>query len=349
MAGHLQNAITAYSSDMAILDLQKSLIGLEEQLIAPGRRLLKEGILVKQGRRINEERAFFLFSDMLIYADVSHAWAHLPGLATAADGLSRQPSGIGERNRISVAWPASRPGSLAGNTVQYTYKNKLDLKDLTVNAADGCSFELRSSVKSFVLVAVTPQSKQEWIAAIRQAKDDLLASRGTLLTEAESIARRRLRRLSMPVPLRSISKPILGNTDMRPEPSSLQPAADHIIRMPSEEQDADDNFDEKETGSDTNSLQAGIGPENDARSRYTSSPAPATSTPSSIISDYFGSKISGLKIRDDYIAPIWKPDSESASCYLCGEAFALWRRRHHCRICGEVVCWACSTKVRPHK
>lgn len=52
-----------------------------------------------------------------------------------------------------------------------------------------------------------------------------------------------------------------------------------------------------------------------------------------------------LRIIDHYSAPIWVPDSKAPNCMRCHELFQVLRRRHHCRLCGSVVCWACSTQV----
>ncbi|CAL1568685.1 unnamed protein product [Knipowitschia caucasica] len=42
-------------------------------------------------------------------------------------------------------------------------------------------------------------------------------------------------------------------------------------------------------------------------------------------------------------APKWIRDNEVTLCMKCNEAFnPLTRRRHHCRACGNVVCWKCS-------
>lgn len=43
--------------------------------------------------------------------------------------------------------------------------------------------------------------------------------------------------------------------------------------------------------------------------------------------------------------PRWQPDSEVASCPICGTSFSFWFRKHHCRKCGRVVCANCS----PHR
>lgn len=136
-----------------MLDLQRSFIGLDFQLIAPGRRLIKSGVLVKQGRRADEERAFFLFTDILIYADIIYAWS-LPGLSNSGGGHSAAPSVASEKLPVSVIWPTrGLPASFAEGSAQYTFKQRFELEDLTVTSAAGQVFEIRSPVQSFCLVA----------------------------------------------------------------------------------------------------------------------------------------------------------------------------------------------------
>jgi hypothetical protein len=41
--------------------------------------------------------------------------------------------------------------------------------------------------------------------------------------------------------------------------------------------------------------------------------------------------------------PVWVPDSERSECMECHKKFgSLGSRRHHCRMCGRVLCSACS-------
>ncbi|KAL6051042.1 Lateral signaling target protein [Balamuthia mandrillaris] len=39
----------------------------------------------------------------------------------------------------------------------------------------------------------------------------------------------------------------------------------------------------------------------------------------------------------------WVPDEDVTSCVICGLLFTTFFRRHHCRVCGRVVCKKCST------
>jgi hypothetical protein len=39
----------------------------------------------------------------------------------------------------------------------------------------------------------------------------------------------------------------------------------------------------------------------------------------------------------------WMPDRFCKVCYGCEEAFTMYRRRHHCRMCGQIFCNNCSS------
>jgi len=40
--------------------------------------------------------------------------------------------------------------------------------------------------------------------------------------------------------------------------------------------------------------------------------------------------------------PDWLPDDYSEVCMRCDSLFSFTNRRHHCRVCGYLVCNACS-------
>lgn len=45
----------------------------------------------------------------------------------------------------------------------------------------------------------------------------------------------------------------------------------------------------------------------------------------------------------------WMPDSKSKECYECSVKFSTFRRKHHCRLCGQIFCSKCCNQVVPGK
>ncbi|GAA5965321.1 hypothetical protein JCM8115_002254 [Rhodotorula mucilaginosa] len=43
----------------------------------------------------------------------------------------------------------------------------------------------------------------------------------------------------------------------------------------------------------------------------------------------------------------WQPDKEATHCAICSAAFGVRVRRHHCRLCGRVVCFLPPTPATP--
>eukprot|EP00757_Euglenozoa_sp_SAG-D1_P025033 gene25033-10893_t len=41
---------------------------------------------------------------------------------------------------------------------------------------------------------------------------------------------------------------------------------------------------------------------------------------------------------------LWQQDGEAESCNNCEKNFQIWRRKHHCRKCGNIYCSDCSDK-----
>ncbi|XP_065829156.1 rabenosyn-5-like [Oscarella lobularis] len=50
----------------------------------------------------------------------------------------------------------------------------------------------------------------------------------------------------------------------------------------------------------------------------------------------------GGKLKKDYEIVDWVPDSQATVCYDCKKSFSVSRRRHHCRLTGQVICGKCS-------
>ena len=41
----------------------------------------------------------------------------------------------------------------------------------------------------------------------------------------------------------------------------------------------------------------------------------------------------------------WKHDKEEKRCMKCHKSFGVRRRRHHCRLCGDIICKQCSSFI----
>uniref|UniRef100_A0A1B0DHU2 DH domain-containing protein n=1 Tax=Phlebotomus papatasi TaxID=29031 RepID=A0A1B0DHU2_PHLPP len=65
------NSLLPESENYVLLcELQRDLVGFD-QLVQPGRRLIRQGCLLKHSKRGLQQRMFFLFSDVLLYASKS--------------------------------------------------------------------------------------------------------------------------------------------------------------------------------------------------------------------------------------------------------------------------------------
>ncbi|XP_070770208.1 1-phosphatidylinositol 3-phosphate 5-kinase [Enoplosus armatus] len=55
------------------------------------------------------------------------------------------------------------------------------------------------------------------------------------------------------------------------------------------------------------------------------------------------------KSQDSDLKQYWMPDSQCKECYDCNEKFTTFRRRHHCRLCGQIFCSRCCNQEIPGK
>ncbi|KAI8327501.1 hypothetical protein BC941DRAFT_458143 [Chlamydoabsidia padenii] len=45
----------------------------------------------------------------------------------------------------------------------------------------------------------------------------------------------------------------------------------------------------------------------------------------------------------------WMPDEQCKECYKCRKQFTVFRRKHHCRLCGQIFCSKCASHIVPGK
>ncbi|XP_052862885.1 putative 1-phosphatidylinositol 3-phosphate 5-kinase [Anopheles cruzii] len=49
--------------------------------------------------------------------------------------------------------------------------------------------------------------------------------------------------------------------------------------------------------------------------------------------------------KNTELPKFWMPDSTSIACYDCSVKFSTFRRKHHCRLCGQIFCTKCCNQV----
>lgn len=72
-----------------------------------------------------------------------------------------------------------------------------------------------------------------------------------------------------------------------------------------------------------------------------SAPEPVASPP--LLGKLLGISGEDAATRKKY----WMPDELSTTCYDCETVFSTFKRRHHCRVCGQVFCSSCSAQSLP--
>ncbi|XP_055381749.1 putative 1-phosphatidylinositol 3-phosphate 5-kinase [Condylostylus longicornis] len=66
------------------------------------------------------------------------------------------------------------------------------------------------------------------------------------------------------------------------------------------------------------------------------------------ISNIVASKNNNLRnYKETDLQRLWMPDEKAKECYDCGQKFSTFRRKHHCRLCGQIFCSKCCNQVVP--
>ncbi|KAF8841931.1 hypothetical protein BDN67DRAFT_1068119 [Paxillus ammoniavirescens] len=76
--------------------------------------------------------------------------------------------------------------------------------------------------------------------------------------------------------------------------------------------------------------------QDDARSIRTTASLNRSASVSKVIR-----RIRGEGLSRDY----WMDDENAKECYDCKSVFTTWRRKHHCRICGQIFCSRCASNI----
>ncbi|ODQ49843.1 Dbl homology domain-containing protein [Saitoella complicata NRRL Y-17804] len=166
VASLIDDTIRQYENWLAMLQIQRSLFGLDQPLLSvPSRKFIKRGLLYKVGRRNHQRREFLLFSDCLIYAtptlplNLAEGTFYYFNRRIMLDELKLEDDGVGIQVESETSADAENDDRIA------------KLKN---------SWTMVSCLKSFVVYSATAKEKEEWMEAISRAKEDHLRARMTL-------------------------------------------------------------------------------------------------------------------------------------------------------------------------
>ncbi|XP_001624596.3 FYVE, RhoGEF and PH domain-containing protein 2 [Nematostella vectensis] len=155
VAEHINENIRQHENFQKMLSIQKCLTGEgAPKILAPGRFFIKEGPLLKACRRGSQERMFFLFSDILIYAKKSSSL-----------------------DKEQCTYSCRRVFPLFECTLEQMFGSSVD----TDGAADvGSLFKVTCRDKTLLLYSKSKQEAATWFSAIRDAISNLKSNRASL-------------------------------------------------------------------------------------------------------------------------------------------------------------------------
>ncbi|KAH9818662.1 hypothetical protein DFH28DRAFT_958767, partial [Melampsora americana] len=351
VARKLETAMKEQEERTKILEIQSAMEGHHFSLVTPTRKLIKVGLLLKLDRKGDRRnRMFFLFNDCLIYAGLLSYYSQ--------ESLESWIKWLGIRSTASTssnAFQSMNPLHPASNKHPSSLFSTFGYK-----GADR-AFQILSSTKSFVVYAESHDLKEEWIKALRQAKNDMLDNRGTLFITEENrpndfqrrprLSNRHIQTSSPP--LRVVSWVSFASSDGT---GSSAPADGSDLGLSSpinrgqgfdELKDIERRMDEtrKLQSTSTQNLKSSVLSLLNIKALVNRSVFTSISN-ETIQNEFERSGSKSIEFGNfNYSAPVWVPDNKVSRCMACQERFSLLRRRHHCRLCGCVFCSICSSRV----
>ncbi|KAF9921680.1 hypothetical protein FBU30_008237 [Linnemannia zychae] len=217
-----------------------------------------------------------------------------------------------------------------------TFHRKVGLENCTVIGADDPdptknAFQIMSPEKSSQVYVDTLREKEAWMVAIRRATQEYLSAKRTL-------------KISI-TPIQSLSAAAtsFGASLLRRDTGLWSPTAfgsdsrAHTFGGYQQQQQVSNEAEASSPWSTTfgNGFSSAIGGNGNGGS---SSNGATVGSPQQ--------RSQPLRVIENYNAPVWVPDQSATRCMICSEEFGtIFRRKHHCRACGKVVCHSCSSRT----
>ncbi|KAJ1921367.1 hypothetical protein H4219_000684 [Mycoemilia scoparia] len=152
VATFVNENIREHEMSLRILEIQRSL-NAKEMLLAPGRKVVKQGALTKICKKNHQRRQFYLFTDILIYAN--------SGLSLVEDSSAYQKISLDDCKILDQPKPK-------GPQNQFT---------------------IVSPEESFIVYTDSPESKASWVSALSTTISEHQAAKSTLQMD-QSLKRR---------------------------------------------------------------------------------------------------------------------------------------------------------------
>lgn len=89
--------------------------------------------------------------------------------------------------------------------------------------------------------------------------------------------------------------------------------------------------------------------EDDNVSQYSASSLATSFSKSFLFGFLNNKKKDGMKSGNFISKEYWMKDETSTECFTCGRPFTTFRRKHHCRICGQIFCSTCTVLIPGEK
>ncbi|CAE6500871.1 unnamed protein product [Rhizoctonia solani] len=270
----------------------------------------------------------------------SKSEAELPTLKSQGMGLGTKPETLRAISGSSSAFvsrgtppkretpkrPPPKPLSTMEGSIsseeRWRFRGMANLMDVevVVSPRNAMQIDFLSPEGSFALYASTYDQREEWINAIRSSKATLLATFNvthpdSTLTSSSSTTHLRRALQALPYPpgeatIRAAREPVTPRKSILGGRSRLRRREPAVV-----EDNEDADTENSQPCRTAIAKQSNSEKQKERRGRV-----------------------------EHYVPPIWVPDREAPVCMRCQAAFGWRRRRHHCRICGRVVCASCSSK-----
>ncbi|KAK5967209.1 hypothetical protein GCK32_000222 [Trichostrongylus colubriformis] len=279
----------------------------------PGRRLIRQGEVLKQTRKEPQPRYLVLFSDTL--------W------------ICRVVSGFGSSGLFDMG----RSYRIPIETVRTESNPHEDYEQ---------QLYVKSKYKSLILILSSARERSLWQKDIDTAREEKRKYKRRMSEAIERQRRQSLNPLMLEAPLNEVSGAEETMTESATiveegEPSTNGDVSHNLHPLLASRC----NSDSQESSSHPSTpVDDQPGP---------SSTAPMSSKRSdvfvtNVLLFEIVLKIALVEvIRSDTMKPLWIPDDSSSKCLMegCDTVFSFLNRRHHCRDCGWLICSACVGKA----